>query len=165
MTKRLAPLIALVGALALASADSAAFEFRADDWVTECSPQNPGADCSIVVPFRQRSDRGAAGSFALAIDLQSGVLAIVGNPSPIDGRLQIDRNLSLRCTGPQYCLFAPEASAAARAEMAAGSIALIDVRTQQGTFHSSVSVKGYRAGLAKILASRYPPSARERRRH
>ena len=140
----------------------AAEQFRADDWRTECDAAR-GGSCSIMVPFQERSSRGASGSFVLAIDVLTGVIAIVGQPSPLAGRLQIDKNPAIRCRGPNHCLFNPRDSAAAAAELAVGSIALVDIETPQGAFHASVSAKGYRAGIAKIRAWSYPrlrPAAR-----
>ena len=138
-------------------------QFRADDWRTECDAAR-GGSCSIMVPFQQRGSRGASGSFVLAVDIQTGVIAIVGQPSPLAGRLQIDKNSAIRCHGPRHCLFNPRDSAAAAAELAVGSIALVDVDTRDGAFHASVSAKGYRAGLAKIRAWSYPPLRAARRR-
>ena len=111
-------------------------------------------DCSIIGKFRSyRND----GSFALALDLRSGVLAIVGEPPPLAATLQIDRNPKIRCTGPRYCLFALDDSAAAARQLAAGSVALIDVETEKGILRSSLSTKGYRAALAKVRSWSYPP--------
>ena len=88
--------------------------------------------------------------------MQSGVLAIVGEPPPLGATLQIDRFPKLHCSGPRYCLFALDASAAAAGQLAAGSVALIDVETQNGTLRSSLSTIGYRAALAKLRSWQTP---------
>jgi hypothetical protein len=153
---RLAVLLTAV-ALALltpASPTTAAEQFRADNWRVECEGAVPGAGCSIIGTFRSyRND----GSFALALDMQSGVLAIVGEPPPLGATLQIDRFPKLHCSGPRYCLFALDTSAAAAGQLAAGSVALIDVETQNGILHSSLSTTGYRAALAKLRSWSQPP--------
>jgi hypothetical protein len=130
-----------------AAPSPAAEQFRADNWRVECEGAPPGPGCSIIGTFRSyRND----GSFALALDLQSGVVAIVGEPPPLGATLQIDRFPKMHCSGPRYCLFALDASAAAAGQLAAGSVALIDVETQNGTLRSSLSTIGYRAALAKL---------------
>lgn len=150
-------LLAAIGLLSHAAPSIGTERFQADQWRTECEGAAPGTDCSIIVTFRPyRND----GSFALALDLQSGVLAIVGDPPPLAATLQIDRYPKIRCTGPRYCLFPVGASAAAAGQLAAGSIALIDVETKNGVLRSSLSTKGYRAALAKIRGWRYKPAPR-----
>ena len=153
------PIILLATALALtahAAPSTGAEQFRADNWRVECEGAAPGADCSIIVTFRpMRND----GSFALALDMRSGVLAAVGDPPPLAATLQIDRHPKIRCSGPRYCLFGIGESATAAGQLAAGSIALIDVETQNGVLHASLSVTGYRAALAKIRSWQHPPGA------
>ena len=140
-----------------AAPSTAAEQFQADQWRAECEGAAPGTDCSIIVTFRPSR---LGGSFALALDMRSGVLAIVGDPSPLAATLQIDRHPKIRCSGPRYCLFTVNDSAAAAGQLAAGSIALIDVKTKDGVLHSSLSTKGYRAALAKIRSWRQPPAPR-----
>jgi hypothetical protein len=140
----------------------AAEQFRADDWVSECEGARFGAGCSIMVPFGQRSMKGVAGAFALAVDVESGMVAIVGKPPPLAATLQIDKNPPLRCTGPQYCIFSAGGSLTAVQQLAAGSIALIDVATREGPFHFSLGTQGFHAGLAKIKAWRSPVVGRTR---
>ena len=152
--------IVLATALGLASQtvrSRAAEQFQADEWRAECDGAMPGMDCSIIATFRPNR---LGGSFALALDLRSGVLTIVGNPPPLAAALQIDKHLKIRCSGPRYCLFSADNSAAAAGQLAAGSIALIDVETKDGVLHSSLSTKGYRAALAKIRSWRQPPAPR-----
>lgn len=131
--------------------------FQADQWRAECEGAAPGTDCSVIVTFRpMRLD----GSYALAVNMRSGVVAIVGDPPPLAATLQIDRFPKIRCSGPQYCLFPIAESAAAAAQLAAGSIALVDVETKNGVLHSSLSTNGYRAALAKIWSWRNSPAPR-----
>jgi hypothetical protein len=131
----------------------AAEQYQADEWHAECETAS-GGDCSIIGKFRSyRND----GSFALALDLRSGVLAVVGEPPPFAATVQIDRNPKIRCTGPRYCLFGLDDSAAAARQLALGSVALIDVETEKGTLRSSLSTKGYRAALAKVRSWSQPP--------
>jgi hypothetical protein len=151
----------LAAALALfshAAPSKAAEQFQADQWRAECEGATPGTDCSIIVTFRpMRLD----GSFALALNMQSGVIAIVGDPPPLGATLQIDDFPKIRCSGPQHCLFPIAESAAAAAQLAVGFIALIDIETKNGVLHSSLSTTGYRAALAKIWSWRNsrPPRA------
>jgi hypothetical protein len=135
-----------------AAPSTAAEQFQADQWRAECAGTAPGTDCSIIVTFRPMRN---SGSFALALDMRSGVLAIVGDPPPLAATLQIDRHPKIRCSGPRYCLFAVADSAAAAGQLAAGSIALVDVETKDGVFHSSLSMAGYRAALAKLRSWQY----------
>lgn len=111
-------------------------------------------DCSIIGKFQSHRNDG---SFALALDLRSGVLALVGEPPPLAATVQIDRNPKIRCSGPRYCLFGLADSAAAARQLAAGSIALIDVETASGVRRASLSTKGYRAALAKVRSWGQPP--------
>jgi hypothetical protein len=150
----------LVAALALtshAAPSRAAETFQADEWRAECEGAAPGTDCSIIVTFRpMRLD----GSFALALNMQSGVIAIVGEPSPLAATLQIDDYPKMRCAGPRYCLFTIADSAEATFQLAIGRIALVDVETTNGVLHASLSTKGYRAALAKLWSWRNSPAAR-----
>ena len=150
----------LFAALALFSCvtrSPAAEQFQADQWRAECESPTPGTDCSIIVTFRpMRLD----GSFALAVNMRSGVIAIVGDPPPLAATLQIDGFPKIRCTGPQYCLFPIAESAVAAAQLAVGSIALVDIETKNGVRHSSLTTHGYRAALAKIWSWRNSPPPR-----
>jgi hypothetical protein len=154
--------IPLAAALAFAShaaSSVAAQQFQAGDWRAECEGAASGTDCSIIVTFRpMRLD----GSFALAVNMQSGVVAIVGDPPPLAATLQIDNFPKMRCSGPQQCLFPLAESAVAVAQLAVGLIALVDVETKNGVLHSSLSTTGYRAALAKIRSWRNsrPPRTR-----
>lgn len=130
-------------------------QFLADGWRTQCEGRAPGTGCSVIVPFQSYDQDG---SFALVFDMQSGVMAIVGQPKPLAATVEVDAHPSIRCSGPRYCLFGPRDSAAAARQLAVGSIALIDVATRRGVFHASLSAQGYRASLAKIRAWSYPPA-------
>ena len=147
-------LVTALGLMSPASPTTGADQFQADEWRAECEGAAPGTDCSIIATFRPMRH---GGSFALALDLRSGVLAIVGDPPPLAATLQVDRHPKIRCSGPRYCLFPIDASAAAARQLAAGSIALIDVETKDEVFRSSLSMKGYRAALAKLRSWRSSP--------
>jgi hypothetical protein len=153
--RRCAVLLATaLGVMPHAAPSTAAEKFQADEWHAECQTEESGGDCSIIGRFQPyRHD----GSFALALDLRSGVLAIVGDPPPLAATLQIGRNQKIRCVGPRYCLFPLDASAAAARQLATGSIALIDVETSSGVHYASLSTKGYRAALAKVRSWNQPP--------
>jgi hypothetical protein len=151
------PLAAILGLILNAAPSKAAEQFQADQWRAECEGAVPGTDCSIIVTFRPtRLD----GSFALALNMQSGVFAIVGEPTPLAATLQIDDFPKIRCSGPRYCLFPVPDSAAAASQLAFGRIALVDVETKNGVLHSSLSTIGYRAALAKIWSWRNSPPPR-----
>jgi hypothetical protein len=152
--RRVILLLAALALLAQAAPSAAAEKFQADEWHAECEGVAARGNCSIIGKFRSHRNDG---SFALALDLRSGVLAIVGDPPPLAATLQIDRNPRMRCSGPRYCLFALDASAAAARQLAAGSIALIDVETKNGVLRSSLSTKGYRAALAQVRSWAQPP--------
>jgi hypothetical protein len=140
-----------------AAPSTGAEQFQADEWRAECEGAAPGTDCSIIVKFQPtRLD----GSFALALNMQSGVIAIVGEPPPLAATLQVDNFPKIRCSGPRYCLFPIADSAAAAAQLAIGFIALVDVETKNGVLHSSLSTIGYRAALAKIWSWRNSPAPR-----
>ncbi|MGE0259505.1 MAG: hypothetical protein AB7H71_06515 [Alphaproteobacteria bacterium] len=143
--------------ISYADPSNGAERFQADQWRAECEGAAPGTDCSVIVTFRpMRLD----GSYALAVNMRSGIVAIVGDPPPLAATLQIDHFPKIRCSGPQYCLFPIAESAAAAAQLAAGSIALVDVETKNGVLHSSLSTNGYRAALAKIWSWRNSPAPR-----
>jgi hypothetical protein len=156
------PVLLPAAALALSSYAApctGAERYQADQWRAECEGAVPGADCSIIVTFRpMRLD----GSYALALNMRSGVIAIVGDPPPLAATLQIDDFPKIRCSGPQYCLFPMADSAAAAAQLAVGYVALVDVETKNGVLHSSLGTDGYRAALAKIWSWRNSPPPRAR---
>src|SRR5215475_9500892 len=108
-------------------------KFRADEWVTECQGGAAAPDCSITVPFRQ-TRRGQRGSFALVIMLQTGNIGIVGQPFPVRAVLRVDKNPPIECTEPRYCVFPRAQAIAVLNQLIAGSLILIDVYTERGTF-------------------------------
>ncbi len=150
-------LLAALALFSFAAPSPAAEQFQADEWRAECEGAVPGTDCSIIVKFRPMRGEG---SFALALNLRSGVIAIVGDPPPLAATLQIDDFPKIRCSGPQYCLFPIADSAAAAAQLAFGAVALVDVETKNGVLHSSLSMQGYRIALAKIWSWRNSPPPR-----
>jgi hypothetical protein len=131
---------------------AAAFQFRVDDWVTEC--RTP-VDCSVTGLFQQTNLDGRRGSFALVIMLRSRQLAVVGQPFPLRARLQIDGNNPVECAGTRYCIFPSRASRRAIGELSTGSLVLVDVYTVKDVFRSSLSTIGYQDSLAKLRAEGY----------
>jgi hypothetical protein len=156
------PLLGIVATIGLSATSVASERFQSDEWITECDG-GAVAGCSIMAPFRQPNARGGIGSFTLAVDVESGVAAIVGQPTPLTATLQIDKNQRIGCTGPRYCIFAADVARTAASELAAGSVVLIDVATKEGPFHVSLSTKGFHAGIAKIRAWSYPVRGLDRR--
>lgn len=155
-----AALLALCAQCCVASA-LAAQRFQADEWITECEPGlRAGApDCSITVPFWQ-SARGQKGSFALVVMLATGNIGIVGQPYPIRAVLRVDKNPPIECRQTRYCIFPTAGAAAVAAQLALGSLVLIDVYTAHGSFSFSLTPKGYQAGIAQIRAWGYRISTR-----
>ena len=131
-------------------------KFRADEWVTECDARpGPGApDCSITVPFWQ-SRGGPRGSFALVVMLQTGNMAIVGEPFPNRAVLRVDKNPPIECRQSRYCVFPSIPALAVLNQLKVGSLVLIDVFTEKGDFSFSLTPKGFQAGIAKIRAWGY----------
>ena len=132
-------------------------KFRADEWVTECdSRPGPGApDCSITIPFWQTRG-GPKGSFALVVMLQTGNMAIVGQPFPNRAVLRVDKNPPIECRQSRYCVFPSVSALAVLHQLKIGSLVLIDVFTEKGEFSFSLTPKGFQAGIAKIRAWGYP---------
>ena len=131
-------------------------KFRADEWVTECdSRPGPGPpDCSITVPFWQTRG-GPKGSFALVVMLQTGNMAIVGQPFPNRAVLRVDKNPPIECKQARYCVFPSIPALAVLNQLKIGSLVLIDVYTEKGEFSFSLTPKGFQAGIAKIRAWGY----------
>ena len=134
---------------------AAAQRFRADEWITECEPTRAGTpDCSVTVPFWQTGG-DPRGSFALVVMLQTGNIGIVGEPSPVRALLRVDKNPPVECRQPRYCIFPSAQASAVLEQLKVGSLILIDVYTERGTFRFSLTPKGYQAGLAQIRAWGY----------
>jgi len=130
--------------------------FRSDEWITECeaAPGHGAPDCSIMVPFWQA--RGAqGGSFTLVVMLQTGNIAIVGQPFPEKAVLRVDKNPPIECKQTRYCIFPSAQALPVVNQLKVGSLILIDVLTAKGTFSFSLTPKGYQAGMAKIRAWGY----------
>jgi hypothetical protein len=132
----------------------AGFRLQADEWVTECDVENPSGDCSIIGVFRGSSREGTKGSFSLAIDLRSGLVAVVGTSHPIKASIRVDKHPPIRCSGSHYCLMSSADSERAVNELDTGTIILMDVFTEKENFLLSMTTRGYRAGLSKIRAHR-----------
>jgi invasion protein IalB len=141
-----------LGALSAAAAQ----QFRADEWVTECdsSPGAHASDCSITVPFWQRSG-APRGSFALVVMLQTGNIGIVGEPFPIRAVLRVDKNPPIECRQTRYCVFPSTQALTVLEQLKIGSLILIDVYTDKGEFSFSLTPKGFQAGMAQIRAWGY----------
>jgi len=129
--------------------------FQADSWITECETTFPPADCSLTAVLRDIENGGASGSFAVVIGLESVLVAVVGQPFPVRATLRVDKYPPARCVGPRYCLFTNIDSEKLISELAVGTLILVDVFTAKNTFRSSLSTKGYHAGIAKIRAASY----------
>jgi hypothetical protein len=131
-------------------------KFRADEWITECDPstRSGAPDCSITVPFWQTSG-DPRGSFALVVMLQTGNIGIVGQPSPVRAVLRVDKNPPVECRQPRYCVFPSIHALSILKQFKIGSLILIDVDTEKGSFNFSLTPKGYQAGLAQIHAWGY----------
>lgn len=131
-------------------------KFRADEWITECDPttRSGAPDCSITVPFWQTSG-DPRGSFALVVMFQTGNIGIVGQPPPVRAVLRVDKNPPVECRQPRYCVFPSVHALSILRQLKVGSLILIDVDTEKGSFSFSLTAKGYQAGLAQIHAWGY----------
>jgi hypothetical protein len=131
-------------------------KFQADEWITECdaAPHSGAFDCSITVPFWQ-THGDPSGSFALVVMLQTGNIGIVGRPYPIRAVLRVDKHPPVECRQPRYCVFPSVATLAVLKQLRVGSLILVDVITEKGTFSFSLTPKGYQAGIAQIHAWGY----------
>jgi hypothetical protein len=150
---------ALVFSLCVAAAPApAAQRFQADEWITECggAPASRGAVCSITVPFWQ-TGRGAKGSFALVVMLQTANVGVVGSPAPLRAVLRVDKSPAVSCSGGRYCIFPTAEALAIVRQLANATLILIDVFTAKSQFSFSLSPKGYQAGIAQIRAWGYHP--------
>jgi hypothetical protein len=132
----------------------AGFRLQADEWVTECDVENPSGDCSIIGVFRGSSKEGTRGSFSLAIDLRSGLVAVTGTSHPVKASIRVDKHPPIRCGGLRYCLMSSADSERAINELKTGTVILMDVFTGKETFLLSMTTRGYRAGLSKVRAHR-----------
>jgi hypothetical protein len=133
---------------------SAMQRYQADERIAECGNRAEQGTCSIMVPFWQTAV-GGKGSFVLVIMLQTGNVAIVGTPAPVKAVLRVDKGLPATCQGGHYCIFPAAQSLAIVRQLAKASLILIDVFTAKSEFSFSLSVTGYRAGIAQIRAWGY----------
>jgi hypothetical protein len=136
----------------------AGFEFKADQWIIECDVQTTSGDCSIIGVFRGMSRRGMKGSFSLAVDFQSGMVAVVGTPSPVKATIRIDNQNPVQCVGEHYCFVSSTDSKSLVRDLVSGKIVLLDVSTAKDAFLLSLTAQGFQAGLNKILAHRDLPA-------
>jgi len=127
--------------------------FLAGDWLTECVTAIPASNCSLTGVFNGVDNWGTAGSFAVVVGVETLLVAVVGQPSPVRATLRIDKYPPVQCTGPRYCVFNEVDALKLVQELSRGAVILIDVFTRNGTFQLSLSTKGYREGLAKIEAA------------
>lgn len=149
------PAVAFAVCLFSAAGVAAPQTYRADEWMAECDgPGNNAAGCSVTVPFWQTQADGK-GSFALVVMLETGNLAIVGQPYPVRAVLRVDKNPPIECRQPRYCIFPTTQALAAVKQLETGSLILVDVFTAKTEFSFSLSAKGYRAGIAQIRAWGY----------
>lgn len=148
-------LVALIALIVLAppvATRADALRFTADDWLTECASVRPTTDCSLTAAVRGFDPRGLTGSFAIVVGLDSLLVAIVGQPFPAKAILRVDRYPPHECIGARHCLFTKMDSAKLISELAVGKLLLLDVHAGKQDFRSSLSIKGYQAGIAKIGA-------------
>lgn len=132
----------------------AGFEFKSDEWITDCAVEKRSGDCSIIGVFRGTGKAGTKGSFSIAVDLQSEVVAVVGEPFPIKATIRIDKHPPIQCVGERYCLMSISDSQTLIDSLQSGNIILLDVFTAKDTFLLSMTAQGFRAGFDKIRAYR-----------
>jgi hypothetical protein len=87
--------------------------------------------------------------------LQTGNIGIVGQPPPVRAVLRVDKNPPVECRQPRYCVFPIVHALSILRQLKVGSLILIDVDTEKGSFSFSLTPKGYQAGLAQIHAWGY----------
>jgi hypothetical protein len=130
-----------------------AIQFQAGDWTTECAIEKPSGDCSIIGLLKGNSTSGTKGSFALAIELQTGQVALVGKPDPVGGVIRVDKSAPVECRGSP-CVFPSGQAEALIGQLSTGRLVLVDLLSQKETFRLSITTAGYRSGIAKIQAHR-----------
>ena len=133
---------------------SSALQFQAGDWMTDCEIEKKGSgDCSIIGTLKGNSASGTKGSFALAVELQTGQVVLVGKPEPIGAVIRVDKSQPTGCKGIP-CLIPSGQAEILIAELSTGRLVLVDLFSRNETFRLSITTAGYRSGLAKILAHR-----------
>ncbi len=130
-----------------------AFQLQADDWMTECDIEAKTGDCSIIGVLKGISASQTRGSFALAIDLLSGQVAIVGKPQPTRAVIHVGKNPPIECVGTP-CLVSSAEAETLIYQLSAEHLILIDLFSHKDTFALSISTTGYQLGFAKIQAHR-----------
>ncbi len=135
------------------SRPGAAFQLQADDWTTECDIEAKVGDCSIIGVLKGASANRTKGSFALAVDLQSGQVAVVGNPQPTRAVIRVGKNPPVECVGTP-CLVSSANAETLVYRLSTARLILIDLFSQKEVFALSISTKGYQLGFAKIQAYR-----------
>jgi hypothetical protein len=132
---------------------ASALQFQAGDWTTECEIQKPSGDCSIIALLKGNSISGAKGSFALAIELQTGQVALVGKPDPVGGVIRVDNSPPAECSG-HPCVFPSVQAETLMNQLSTGRLVLVDLLSQKEVFRLSITTAGYRSSIAKIQAHR-----------
>jgi hypothetical protein len=136
----------------------AGFEVKTDEWITECDVQRASGDCSIIGVFRGTSRNRTKGAFSLAVDFQSGMVAVVGTPNPVKATIRVDKHPPIECVGERYCFVSSIDSQTLVRDLVSSNIILLDVSTARDTFLLSMTAQGFQAGLNKILAQRDLPA-------
>lgn len=132
----------------------AGFEIESDEWITDCAVEKRSGDCSIIGVVRGTGKAGTKGSFSIAVDLQSEMVAVVGRPVPIKATIRIDKHPPVRCVGERYCLMSIADSQTLIGSLQSGNLILLDVFTAKDIFLLSMTAQGFRAGFDKIRAYR-----------
>jgi hypothetical protein len=146
---------ALVFAVLIAdfSRSVTAFQLQADDWTTECDIEARTGDCFIVGVVKGVSSRQTKGSFALAVDLLSGQVAIVGKPEPTRAVIHVGKSTPMECVG-NPCLLPSRDAETLIYLLSSEHLLLIDLFSHNEIFALSISTKGYQLGFLKIQAHR-----------
>ena len=135
------------------SAHGAALKFQADNWEVDCELDNTETDCSIIAALKANTTSTTNGSFALAIELRTGLVALVGKPEPVKAIMKVDKNPAAECTGSP-CVVPNGQAKTLIAQLSVGRLLLVDVVSQKEVFRLSTSTTGYRSSFAKIQAHR-----------
>jgi hypothetical protein len=130
-----------------------ALKFQADNWEADCELDKTETDCSIIAVLRANTTSTTKGSFALAIELRTGLVALVGKPDPVKALIKVDKYPAFECTG-NPCLVPNGQAKTLIDQLSIGRLVLVDVVSQKEVFRLSTSTTGYRSSLAKIQAHR-----------
>jgi invasion protein IalB len=133
---------------------ASALQFQAGDWTTDCEIEKKGSgDCSIIGVLKGNGASGTKGSFALAVELQTGQVVLVGKPDPIGAVIRVDKSQPTECRGTP-CLVPSDQAETLIAKLSTGRLVLVDLFSRNEIFRLSITTAGYRSGLSKILAHR-----------